>query len=173
MDCVAAFATDVTVFCHFIAINVAVGAALGDDRLIVFRPDNGSITKIAANNGKLELVALGSEAQNARQLTAGDLSQVVRGSCRRSSFGRSRRRRCPALRRLGRYVFGDSDADEEDDDILRPEWTHAAFHQGRLVASSAGYSLQGAPERSRRPRRTASPRWARTRAIAAAASCGG
>ena len=63
VDCVAAFATDVTVFCHFIAINVAVGAALGDDRLIVFRPDNGSITKIAANNGKLELVALGSEAQ--------------------------------------------------------------------------------------------------------------
>ncbi len=48
----------------------------------------------------------------------------------------------PALRRLGRYVFGDSDADEEDDDILRPEWTHAAFHQGRLVASSAGYPFK-------------------------------
>ncbi len=38
---------DSVVFCHFVAINVAVGAATADDRLVCFRPDNGSITRIA------------------------------------------------------------------------------------------------------------------------------
>ena len=135
------FATDVTVFCHFIAINVAVGAALGDDRLIVFRPDNGSITKIAANNASSS--SWHWEAKRKRASTDGWRS-VAGGArfMRMFEFRSVAKEEMPALRRLGRYVFGDSDADEEDDDILRPEWTHAAFHQGRLVASSAGYPFK-------------------------------
>ena len=62
IDCVLGFETDAVVFCHFIAINVVVGAATGAEELIVFRPDNASVTDVAADAGKLELIALGVEA---------------------------------------------------------------------------------------------------------------
>lgn len=62
VDCVLGFETDTVVFCHFIAINVVVGAATGAEELIVFRPDNGSVTDVLTDAGKLELVALGIEA---------------------------------------------------------------------------------------------------------------
>ena len=52
---------DSVVFCHYIAINVAVGAAMSDDRLVCFRPDNGSITRIANNDGRLRIIELGRE----------------------------------------------------------------------------------------------------------------
>ena len=48
----------------------------------------------------------------------------------------------PALRRLGRYVFAGEEADDDEPDVLRPEWTLAAFHQGRLVASSGGFPFK-------------------------------
>ncbi len=54
---------DSVVFCHFIAINVAVGAATADDRLVCFRPDNGSVTRIANNNGRLRIIELGRESE--------------------------------------------------------------------------------------------------------------
>jgi len=47
---------------HFIAINVAVGAALGDDRVVVFEPDNCSETVLDVVNGRLLLVEKGAEA---------------------------------------------------------------------------------------------------------------
>ncbi len=53
---------DSVVFCHFIAINVAVGAATADDRLVCFRPDNGSVTRIANNDGRLRIIELGRES---------------------------------------------------------------------------------------------------------------
>ena len=62
IDCVLGFEMDSVVFCHFIAINVVVGAAMGAEELIVFRPDNGSVTDVAADAGQLELIALGLEA---------------------------------------------------------------------------------------------------------------
>ena len=48
----------------------------------------------------------------------------------------------PQLRRLGAYVFASTEQEEEDDAPLRPEWTHAAFHNGNLVASSGGFPFK-------------------------------
>lgn len=54
---------DTVVFSHFIAINVAAGAAENDDRVILFRPDNCSVTLIDVDNGRLTLVERGREAE--------------------------------------------------------------------------------------------------------------
>ncbi len=62
IDCVLGFETDTVVFCHFIAINVVVGAATGAEELIVFRPDNASVTVIRTDSRKLALITLGDEA---------------------------------------------------------------------------------------------------------------
>ena len=61
--CVQAFETDAVVFCHFIAINVIVGAALGAEEVVVFRPDNGSVTRIGTDGDALVLLAKGREGQ--------------------------------------------------------------------------------------------------------------
>ena len=53
---------DTVIFSHFIAINVAVGHACGDDRLVSFRPDNGSITQLEVVDGALKLLERGDEA---------------------------------------------------------------------------------------------------------------
>ena len=53
---------DCVVFCHFIAINVIVGAATGADEMITFRPDNASVTRILAESGSLRVIELGREA---------------------------------------------------------------------------------------------------------------
>ena len=63
IDCVLGFESDAVVFCHFIAINVAVGAATAAEELIVFRPDNASVTEVASDAGSPELIALGVEAR--------------------------------------------------------------------------------------------------------------
>lgn len=63
IDCVLGFETDTVVFCHFLAINVVVGAATGAEELIVFRPDNASVTDVGSDNQMLQLTALGAEAQ--------------------------------------------------------------------------------------------------------------
>jgi broad specificity phosphatase PhoE len=65
-DVIAALASrteDTVVFSHYIAINVATGAALGDDRVMVFRPDNCSVTVFDVENGKLRLIERGHEAE--------------------------------------------------------------------------------------------------------------
>ena len=54
---------DTVIFSHFIAINVATGAALGDDRLISFRPDNCSVTIFETSGTALKLVEQGREAE--------------------------------------------------------------------------------------------------------------
>ena len=64
IECVLGFETDSVVFCHFVAINVVVGAATGAEELIVFRPDNGSTTEIGSDGGRPELIALGVEARS-------------------------------------------------------------------------------------------------------------
>ncbi|MET0153477.1 MAG: histidine phosphatase family protein [Candidatus Binatia bacterium] len=53
---------DCVVFSHFIAINVAVGAALSREDVVCFRPDYASITCVEAENGGLRLVDLGRQA---------------------------------------------------------------------------------------------------------------
>lgn len=57
------FPTDAVVFSHFIAINVAMGAAEEDDRVTVFRPDNCSVTILDAIDGVLCPVERGREAE--------------------------------------------------------------------------------------------------------------
>jgi broad specificity phosphatase PhoE len=61
---------DTVVFSHFVAINAAIGAALGDDRLVIRSLDNASVTVIdvvadpgATETGAvLQLVEGGAEA---------------------------------------------------------------------------------------------------------------
>jgi broad specificity phosphatase PhoE len=53
---------DAVIFSHYIAINVAAGAALGDDRVVVFSPDNCSVTIFEVEGGTLQLVEKGAEA---------------------------------------------------------------------------------------------------------------
>jgi broad specificity phosphatase PhoE len=55
------FNRDVVVVSHFIAINAAVGEALGDNRVVIFKPDNASITVIEAGHRTLKLIQLGAQ----------------------------------------------------------------------------------------------------------------
>ena len=65
-DCVASFlvglGTDSVVFSHFIAINAVIGAAIGDDLLVVRSLDNCSVTVVDVVDGALQLVESGHEA---------------------------------------------------------------------------------------------------------------
>lgn len=53
---------DVAFFSHFIAINAAAGAAIGDDRVVHCRPDNCSVTVIDNDRDRLTLVQAAGEA---------------------------------------------------------------------------------------------------------------
>ena len=57
-----AVAEDTVIFSHYIAINVTVGVASGDDRVVVFSPDNCSVTVIDNDGGSLRLIEKGREA---------------------------------------------------------------------------------------------------------------
>jgi broad specificity phosphatase PhoE len=54
---------DTVVFSHFVAINVAVGHALRDDRVTCFQPDNCSCTVLDCDGQDLRIVELGPEAE--------------------------------------------------------------------------------------------------------------
>ena len=54
--------TDTVVFTHYIAINAAVGHAVGDKRVVSFNPNNASITILENNRKRLSLVERGNEA---------------------------------------------------------------------------------------------------------------
>ena len=63
--CIAAIterSDDAVIFSHYVAINVLVGAALGDDRVVVFSPENCSVTLLDTNTGPLRVLLKGSEA---------------------------------------------------------------------------------------------------------------
>jgi broad specificity phosphatase PhoE len=55
-------AVDTVVFSHFVAINAAIGAAIGDDRIVVLALDNCSVTMIDATPDGLDLVEGGRQA---------------------------------------------------------------------------------------------------------------
>jgi broad specificity phosphatase PhoE len=60
VDCVAGLAKDTVVFSHFIAINVVIGACLGDDRVVIDSLDNASVTVVDVDaTGRLHLVERG------------------------------------------------------------------------------------------------------------------
>lgn len=62
LDRLVAIERDTVVVSHFVAINVAVGAATGDDRVTCFRPGHCSRTVLEVVGRGLRLVELGEEA---------------------------------------------------------------------------------------------------------------
>jgi broad specificity phosphatase PhoE len=56
---------DTAVFSHFVAINVALGAAIGDDRVVCFKPAHASITVLETKGRAISLVELGETAETA------------------------------------------------------------------------------------------------------------
>jgi broad specificity phosphatase PhoE len=50
------------IFTHFVAINAAVSAATGDERVLSFQPDHASITEFEVEGGKLTLIERGRSA---------------------------------------------------------------------------------------------------------------
>lgn len=54
---------DTAIFSHFVAINVALGAAIGDDRVVCFKPAHASITVLETKGRAISLVELGETAE--------------------------------------------------------------------------------------------------------------
>jgi broad specificity phosphatase PhoE len=61
VDTLLALPRRTVVVTHFVAINVAVGFAEGDDRVVGFAPDNCSVTVLDVEDGRLRLVRRGAE----------------------------------------------------------------------------------------------------------------
>jgi len=61
LDALLATEAPTVIVSHYVAINTAVGAATGDDRLITFAPAHTSITELVVEDGTLRVVALGDE----------------------------------------------------------------------------------------------------------------
>jgi broad specificity phosphatase PhoE len=59
---VQSLTVDTVVHSHFIAINAVVGAAMGDDRVVCFAPDNCSWTVVDVDGARIEVVELGRQA---------------------------------------------------------------------------------------------------------------
>ena len=53
---------DLVVVTHFVVINAVVGAATGEERVVVFSPANGSVTTVDVVDGSFAVVELGGEA---------------------------------------------------------------------------------------------------------------
>lgn len=62
-EALTALKEDTVVFSHFVAINVAAGLATGDERVILFKPDNCSVTVFETRGASLALVEKGHEAE--------------------------------------------------------------------------------------------------------------
>ncbi|MEP6658976.1 MAG: histidine phosphatase family protein [Acidimicrobiales bacterium] len=62
VDRLLALTADTVIVSHFVAINAAIGAAVDDDRVVVARLDNCSVTVIDIVDGALRLVEIGREA---------------------------------------------------------------------------------------------------------------
>jgi broad specificity phosphatase PhoE len=62
LDRILAIDADTVVHSHFIALNVVVGAALGDDRVVCFAPDNCSWTVVDVDADRISIVELGRQA---------------------------------------------------------------------------------------------------------------
>lgn len=62
IDALLGMQHDCVICTHFIAINVAVGAAQQRDEVVCVRPDYASVTVIGNDNGKLRVLELGRQA---------------------------------------------------------------------------------------------------------------
>jgi len=63
IDTLVTLPSSTVVTTHFIAINVAVGAAIGDDRMICCEPDHCSATVLEVRGDRLHLVSLGRQRE--------------------------------------------------------------------------------------------------------------
>lgn len=62
---VASLTSDTVIFSHFIAINAVIGAALGDDRVLIHHLDNCSVSVFETDgSGGLTLLEVGGEDAN-------------------------------------------------------------------------------------------------------------
>jgi broad specificity phosphatase PhoE len=59
---VTAIPQDTVVFSHYVAINVIMGAATKDNRVVAFSPDNCSVTVFETDSVSLKLIEKGVEA---------------------------------------------------------------------------------------------------------------
>lgn len=59
---VTAIPQDTVIFSHYVAINVMAGAATDDDRVVVFSPDNCSVTVFETDGSSLRLTEKGHKA---------------------------------------------------------------------------------------------------------------
>lgn len=59
---VASLSADTVIFSHFVAINAVIGTATDDDRVLVARLDNCSVTTFDVSASGLTLVEIGGEA---------------------------------------------------------------------------------------------------------------
>lgn len=68
-DTIVAYLTrlqvDSAIYSHFVAINVALGASIGDDRVTCFGPGHASVTVLETNGRAISLVELGATAETA------------------------------------------------------------------------------------------------------------
>jgi broad specificity phosphatase PhoE len=62
LDAVRERRVDTVIHSHFVAINVVVGAALGDHRVVCFAPDNCSWTVVDVDADRISIVELGRQA---------------------------------------------------------------------------------------------------------------
>jgi broad specificity phosphatase PhoE len=62
VESLAAINHDCVICTHFIAINVAIGAAQKRDEVVCFRPDHASVTVVSNDGGRLRLIELGRQA---------------------------------------------------------------------------------------------------------------
>lgn len=60
--CLLAIEQDTVITSHYVAINAAVGLATDDDRMVIFAPDNGSVTVFDNGDGRLSVITLGATA---------------------------------------------------------------------------------------------------------------
>ncbi|MET0535923.1 MAG: histidine phosphatase family protein [Steroidobacter sp.] len=63
IDSLLAVERDCVICTHFIAINVAVGAAQRRDEVVCFRPDYASVTVLDVHRGRLRVIDLGRQAE--------------------------------------------------------------------------------------------------------------
>jgi broad specificity phosphatase PhoE len=68
IDALAAMKEDTVIVTHFVAINVAVGHAVADDRVVCFVPDNCSVTALDVDGDRFDVVELGAEVGETRVL---------------------------------------------------------------------------------------------------------
>ncbi|MEI9983634.1 MAG: histidine phosphatase family protein [Aliidongia sp.] len=61
LETLAGYRADSVLVSHFIAINVAVGHALGDERVVCFRPENASCTVIETEGMAFRVIERGAE----------------------------------------------------------------------------------------------------------------